>query len=324
MRTLIKRKLAQNFPRYRSSRHVLANLRYPTLSFDERIVRATHRRYYGHEIDLENPKTLSEKLNWLKFNHRPTLYTQVADKWHVRDYVRDKGLGHLLVDVHGVFEHPNEIDFSALPDGFALKATHGSSMNIIKHPHEGFDADAASCILDSWMQTDMSTAKGEWQYRDIPRRIMVEHYLECDTGDLTEYKFHCFHGEPEFVAVIADRRTCTRKSYFSLDWEVLQFRDKKEIHPADDARMPDNMNDMIAAARVLSQDFPTVRVDFLVGSGDVHFSELTLYTYGGFPKFDPPEQNTKLGELLNLDHLKPASSASLSMSSQTLATGERL
>ncbi len=323
LRTTIKQKLAEHFPQHRSSRHLLANLRYPNLSFDERIIKATHRRYYGREINLDNPETLSEKLNWLKLNYRPAFYTQVADKFRVRDYVRAKGFEHLLTDVHGVYESANEIDFSTLPDRFVLKATHGSSMNIFKRSNQGFDANAARRILNIWLKTDMSTAKGEWQYRDVPRKVMVEQYLECASGDLTECKFHCFHGEPEFIAVITDRQTQTRKSYYSLDWKVLPFRDKKEKAPVDDEKKPDCLREMTEAARVLASDFPAVRVDFLIASGKFYFSELTLYTYGGFPKFDPPEQNAKLGALLDLHHLKPASSASFSISSQACAAEER-
>ncbi|MGI9484023.1 MAG: ATP-grasp fold amidoligase family protein [Hyphomicrobiales bacterium] len=276
-------------------------MNYPHLDFDEALIRATYQSYFGEEINLEHPQTLAEKLNWLKLNDRRDLLSKVVDKWEMREYVQEKGLSHLLNDVFGVFETPNEIDFQSLPESYALKVAHGAAMNIIKAPGQELDPRAAKRKLLRWQKTDMDSAKGEWQYRNAKRRIVAEKFLASETGQIADYKFFCLNGVPKFITYMEPGPLRLKCAIFDANWVRLPFHDARTDCIDANVKLPSGLREMTEAATALSKDFPILSADFYQIGEKVILGEHTLYPNGGFPKFLPVEYNTEIGKMLCLD-----------------------
>ncbi|MCL5775956.1 hypothetical protein M1105_02935 [Limibaculum sp. FT325] len=162
MRKAIKRFMARRASGWRSTRHLEARLRFPGMTVHEALIRVTHKRIFGVWPDLDTPRTISEKICWLKLHDRLAVCGEITDKFRMRSYVERHGLGHLLNDLHAVLNSAEAVDFRALPDAYALKVTNGSAWNVIKRPGVPIDENAARRRLDGWIRTNMADHKGEW------------------------------------------------------------------------------------------------------------------------------------------------------------------
>lgn len=265
-----------------------------------------YKRFTGKTLDLTNPRTYNEKIQWLKLYDSTPLKTRLADKYLVRDYVKEKIGEEYLIPLLGVWDSFDEIDFDALPNCFVLKANHGSGWNIIVKDKHNFDKADAKRKFDAWMNTNFAFVGGfELHYYNIEPKIIAEQYLENGNDDLYDYKVFCFDGKAESILTITERKTGLTKAFHDLKWNPLHFSTsltlKQEAIPK-----PKNLDLLISVSEKLSQGFAHVRVDFYVlNDGSIKFGELTFTPTSSTSEWDPPEQDRIYGELIKLPEKSP-------------------
>lgn len=265
-------------------------------------VKQQFKRVMGYDLDLNNPQTLCEKLNWMKVYDSTFLKTYCADKLLVREYVKDKLGKDISIPVIGVYDKFEDIDFSKLPKNYVIKCNHGSGMNIIVKDGKVNKADVKQ-KLDKWMRTDYLHLL-EFHYKPIRKKIFIEEYVENKGKPaLTDYKFSCFNGQPKICQVINDRYTNRLHfNYYDLDFQPMKEIGRND-HPADysykDER-PKNWDLMIKYAKILSEDFKFVRVDFYEINDKVYLGELTFLPNGGYMKYKDKKTDIELGKMLNI------------------------
>ncbi len=270
---------------------------------DERRIRRKFRQAFGREPDLASPKTFNEKILWLNLNDRRPVKTVCADKYAVRDWVSERIGDHYLIPLVGVYEDARDIDLDSLPDGFVVKATHGSGWNLIVHDKRQLDWQAATHRLNGWLASSYFPYLREWQYRDIPPRLVVEELMLDDRGRIpSDFKLLCLTGaetQTIIVEVDLDRHTNHCRNLYDLDWNRLPF---DLNYPASDEHVPrpDRLDEMVEVAKGLSFGFPFVRVDLYSTANGLRFGELTLTPDGGGGRFEPPEWDRRLGDLIEL------------------------
>lgn len=260
------------------------------------------RKWYfnqtGCRLDLENPQTYNEKIQWFKLYGITPQIIKLVDKITVRDYVAECIGEEYLIPILGVWKYPEEIDFSALPERFVIKANHGSGYNYIVRNKAQVDKKDIIRHANKWLLEDYSFTFGfELQYHNIPRRVLAEQYLENDDDDLYDYKFWCFNGRVEYIQFLSQRKTGLKMDFFDRYWNLQPFT---YDHPNSEKKIckPDNLDKMIEKAELLAAGFPHVRVDFYrMNNGRIYFGELTFTSYSGVCHWDPPETDMMLGKL---------------------------
>lgn len=256
--------------------------------------------------NFKNPKTLDEKLMWLKLYHyaNDEIAKQCADKYAVRDYLEKKGYGHLLNDLLFVVDKVEDIPWDDLPDKFAIKWSFGSGYNIICNDKDTFDIDKAKNMLKKWGKIPYWKLYSELHYRDTDIKIIGEQYLNDKSGGFPiDYKFYCFNGKPFCVMVCTERQTGTPKFYFlNRNWELLRINHWGKIAPKDfKIDKPSTMDEMFRIAELLSEPFPFVRLDLYDKDGKIIFGEFTFAPSGGADTNRLRETDLMFGKLLKLD-----------------------
>jgi len=259
-------------------------------------------------IDLKNPKTLDEKISWLKLYYYKNneLVSQCADKYAVRDYVRACGCGEILNDLYGVYEDVDDIPWDQLPDKFVLKWNMGCGHNIICSSKRDLDIQKSRSLLKKWGKSRYYLPDAELQYKHITPKIVCEKFLETAHGLLPEdYKVFCFNGEAKYVMICIGRETGHPKFYFfDRRWELTPLKEDTKQPPMDLCRRkPNGIDEMFSYAEKLSKPFPFVRADFYLIEGQTIFGELTFTPVGGTDSRRLPETDLMLGEMLNLPNL---------------------
>jgi hypothetical protein len=265
---------------------------------DKQFANLILRRWYGRG-NVDYPITFNEKIQWLKLNNRNPAYSLLSDKLNVREFVKSKINRSLLNELYAVWENIEEVDFEYLPTSFVLKATHGSGMNIIVRDKAKLDKIKTITILKKWLNTDYSKIGREWNYKEIPRKVIAEKLLLDDNGKIPiDYKFFCFNGEVKFISVDTDRFINQRRTFFDINWKKQEF---EILHPKFDGRIekPQNLSKMIQYAEILSENIPFVRVDFYA-IPEVIFGELTFYPGNGTEPILPFNWDNKLGGLIDI------------------------
>lgn len=276
---------------------------YESLNFEE-IIEKVERWYYfntGKELDLENPQTYTEKLQWLKLFECTKEKTLLADKYLVREWVENKIGKKYLIPLLGVWDSPEKIDFSKLPDRYVLKCNHGSHMNIIVNENHPLEKKKAFKQLHRWMATDYTFYEGtcELQYHDIPRKIIAEEYMENANGEMYDYKFFCFDGKVKFIQYLADRKGGLKMACYDPKWNKLDFYDNPPLEY--EVEKPDNLNEMVRLAETLSEGFCHVRVDlYRMNDGSIKFGEMTFTPASGIMKWEPEGTDLMLGQYITL------------------------
>lgn len=256
----------------------------------------------GKSLDLDNPQTFNEKLQWLKLYNRKPEYTMMVDKYKVREYIAQTLGEEYLIPLLGVWDDPDEIDFDALPDQFVLKCNHNSGLGMcICKDKSKLDISKVRAELRKGLKENYYIRHREWPYKDVPRKIIAEKYMEDASGELRDYKFYCFNGVMKFVMINSDRNTDkpTRADYFDCDFNWLDFTwgySHAEVHP----QKPEQFEKMVAIAERLSKGLPHIRVDLYDCNGKIYFGELTFFDGSGFYKIEPLEWDYKIGEMLKL------------------------
>lgn len=269
----------------------------PALVSDERAVKKFYKKKFGKELDLSNPTTFAEKTNWYKLNDKNPLMEKCADKISVRDYVIEKGYEEYLNEVLGTYNKVGEIDYSSLPNAFVIKAAHGSHMSYIVKDKNTFNWKRAKKMMKTWLHQDIYWSGREWVYKNMPKRLIVEKYLEDETGELRDFKFYCFNGEPAFVQYDMGRFTKHRRNYYDLQFELMPVKNGAERDTNIAIQKPSRFEEMIACARALSEPFRFARIDFYQVEDKIYFGEITFFNMGGSTVFEPEEYEYKFGQM---------------------------
>jgi hypothetical protein len=243
------------------------------------LVRHRYKLKMGKRLDLKSPTTFDEKLLWLMLHWKDPAKTRCADKYAVRSYVEEKGLGRLLARLLGVYERSTDIDYDALPDRFALKCNHGWGCNVICSDKSRLDRNETCRRLDKWLRTDFSRLTGEIHYAAIKPRIICEEFLGDGTGVVPiDYKIYCFHGRAHCTMVCTGRglATGTKFDFYNRDWTAKLPYSRSSLLAQRSIAKPEGYDDMLLAAELLSAPFPFVRMDFYSVGGRVVFGEMTF------------------------------------------------
>ena len=261
-------------------------------------------RYYlvmGKPLHLDDPKTMNEKLQWLKLYNRKPEYTQMVDKVLAKDYVANLIGQKYIVPTLGVWDHFDEIDFDKLPKQFVLKTNHsgGSTGVVICKDKTTFDKVSAKKKLERSLKRDISRSLIEWPYRNVKRKILAEEYLG---DDLIDYKFYCFDGEVDVVMNCIERQTGNPKFYFfDKEWNLRRLNKRgKEAPEGFTLPKPEGMDEMFIIAARLSEGLPFARVDLYNINGIIYFSEITFFPDSGFDSNRLPESDLYFGEKIVL------------------------
>ena len=261
---------------------------------------------FGKRLDLENPVTYSEKLQWLKLYDRKPLYTDLVDKYKVKNYVAGLIGEEYIIPTYGVWDNVNDIDINALPESFVLKGTHdGGSIVLCKNKRD-FNLSEAKKKLRKSLKQNYYWHGREWPYKDVQPRIIAEAYMEDkETEELRDYKFFCFDGVVKALFIASDRQkpVDTKFDFFDADGNHL---DIKQGHPnaAVPPNLPMNFELMKQLASVLSDGFPQLRVDFYEVNGRVYFGELTFSHFDGMVPFIPEKWDEIFGNYIQLPKKK--------------------
>ena len=265
------------------------------------------RRKLGYDLDMNHPKSLNQKMQWLKikvYSHDQSVADRI-DKYKVRSIIEKAGLGHTLTKLYGVWSNASEIDWDSLPNEFVIKCNHGSGYNIICRDKTHFDTVEATKKLDRWMHENYGYENAELIYDLIEHKIICEELIKTEDGlPPKDYKVFCSYGEPKLLFVAQDRyEGHTKFDYYDTEWNWIDVRNG---HPnaAVHMKKPDFADELFDAARILSKDYPIVRVDFYHENGRLYFGELTFLHFGGVQCFEPSSYDFKFGELFPLDTAK--------------------
>lgn len=255
----------------------------------------------GKRLDLRNPKTMNEKLQWLKLYNRKPEYTTMVDKIMVKEYIANIIGDNYIVPLLGVWDTPDQIDFDSLPDKFVLKTNHsgGNTGVVIVSDKTKTNKDAIKKKLRMSLRSDIYRRYREWPYKNVDKKVFAEAYLGDDVAD---YKFYCYNGYVDAVMICVDRQLGDPKFYFfDKDWKLKRYNKRGKDAPEDfTLPKPDGIDKMFELASILSRNIPFARVDFYNINGKIYFGEITFFPASGFDKNRLPESDLLFGEMIQL------------------------
>lgn len=273
---------------------------------DKAYLKYMYRAHLGKKLDLKNPKTFNEKLQWLKLYNRNPRYVDLVDKYEVKRIVAEEIGEEHIIPTLGVWERFEDIDFDTLPNQFVLKCTHDSGSVVICRDKSTFDMEKAREKLARKLKSNLFWHGREWPYKNVKPRILAEKYMEDKSlGELRDYKFFCFGGKVKCFKIDYDRFLEHRANYYRPDCGLLRFGEA--VCPPDFERkisFPDSLEKMVELAEKLSCGQPFLRVDFYDVNGQLYFGELTFFPASGFGPFVPEEWDLTLGEWIDLPESK--------------------
>lgn len=260
----------------------------------------------GKKLDLENPVTFNEKLQWLKLYNRNPMYTTMVDKYEAKKYVANIISDEHIIPTLGIYDSVEDIDFDSLPNQFVLKCTHDSGGIVICQDKTQLNRKEAIKKLRKGLKSNFYWTNREWPYKNVTPRIIAEKYMTNGDGELRDYKFFCFDGVPRVMFIASDRfnkEEETKFDFFDMEFNHLPFRNG---HPnaTKPIERPAEFDEMRTLASKLSKGIPQVRVDFYDVNGQIYFGEMTFFHWSGFVKFDPEEWDYKIGEMIELPRNK--------------------
>ena len=266
---------------------------------DETIIKLKYRLKTGKKLDLDNPQTYNEKLQWLKLHDRKPIYTTMVDKYEVKKYVADIiGKEHIIPTI-GIYDKFDDINFDKLPNKFVIKCTHDSGGLVICNNKAKLNLKSTRKTINNCLRKNFYWAGREWPYKNVKPRILIEQYMEDPKEkDLKDYKFFCFDGKIGIVLVCTNRPVELEETWLDENFNVIDLREGGHRNRTD-LRKPAKFDQMKRVATKLSKNVPHVRVDLYEIKGQVYFGELTFFPAGGLEQFDDESWNDKLGKLIN-------------------------
>lgn len=270
---------------------------------DKMFLKLLYRARMGKKLDLKNPKSFNEKLQWLKLYDRKPLYTTLVDKYEVKKYVKDLIGEEYVIPTLGVWDKFEDIDFDALPEQFVLKCTHDSGGLVICRDKSKLDIDAAREKINVCLKKNYFYANREWPYKDVKPRIIAEKYMTNGEKGLRDYKFYCFNGNVPYLYIsegLEDHKTA-QISFLNNDWSFAPFG-RSDYAPFDKLpEKPKNYDSMLDLAKKLSKGYSFLRVDLYEIEDKIYFSEFTFSPCSGMMPFSSLEWDRKLGEYIDLE-----------------------
>lgn len=280
------------------------DLRYRILSLlrfvpDKLMLQLQYKVKFGRKLNLKSPERFTEKIQWYKLNYKNPAMPQCSDKYLVRDYVKDKGLEHILTDLYSVFERPEDIRLDRLPDKFVMKLSNGSGTNLLCTDKSKLVEEEVIREFQRFVFKVKANLGREWPYMQTQPRIIVEQLLEDEThinNAVNDYKIFCYDGKPAYVICISDRYSeqCNHLVY-DTDWNKIRVA-SEGARIEEDAPKPENLQEMLEVAAKLSEDFSFARIDLYSLSNRIYFGEITFYPWSGYMEFEPDEFDYILGE----------------------------
>lgn len=277
---------------------------------DEQFVKWSFYLTFHRKLDLKNPQTYNEKLQWLKLYDRREEYTQMVDKCEAKKYVASIIGEEYIIPTLGVYNSFDEINFDELPNQFVLKCTHNSGGLIICRDKQKLNITESRILMNKWLKKNPFWANREWPYKNVKPRLITEQFMSdgrtVESG-LTDFKFFCFNGEVKFLYVsqgLEDHSTASI-SFFDLNGDRLPFK-RTDYKGVDKFTPPSCFEKMKDVANLLAKkiDNPFIRIDLYEVSGSIYFSELTFFPCSGLLPFDPPEWDKIIGDYLKLPNNK--------------------
>lgn len=264
---------------------------------------------FHRKLNWKQPKDLNEKIQWLKFNSDITSWTELADKYIVREYVKKLGLENILVKLYGVWEDADKINFEELPDTFVLKTNNSSGTYILVRDKKNLDIEKTKKQLNQWIKDSKRIISLEIHYFKIKPLIIAEEYISSDKQDiksnsLIDYKVWCFNGEPYSIWICYNRTpNHTYVGLYDINWKYHpehsvftdHYRKGEIVVPK-----PLVFDEMISACRELAKNHPQVRIDFYVVANKLYFGEMTFTSLGGSMNFYTQEYLLEMGEIVSL------------------------
>ena len=257
-----------------------------------------------YKLNLKNPQTYNEKLQWLKLHDRNPLYTTLVDKYAVKKYVADKIGEEYIIPTIGVWDKVEQIDWGALPDRFVIKCTHDSGGLVICKDKAKLNIQEASNKLNYFLKRNYYKENREWPYKNVPHRLIAEEFKEdSKTKELRDYKFFCFDGTPKALFIATNRMKSDEETtfdFFDMDYVHMPFTNghpNAKIAPS----KPVCFDKMKSLAAELSKGIPHVRVDFYEVDEQVYFGEMTFYHWSGFVPFNPLSWDKTFGDWININ-----------------------
>lgn len=272
---------------------------------DEAFLKKAFKIRMGKELNLENPSTFNEKLQWLKLNVRNSGYTDMVDKQKAKEIVAAKIGEDYIIPTIGIWKKFEEIDFEQLPQRFVLKCAHDSGGLIICKDKAKLNIEGAEKKINRCMKRNYYWNGREWPYKNVKPCIIAEEFVEDKKYQvLPVYKIMCFHGEPRIIQTIQnDKQVNESIDYFDTDWNLLQLR-QGFPNSKNPYKKPEKLQEMLKIARIFSKGHPFLRVDLYVANEEIKFSEFTFYSDNGFVPFEPSSWDEKLGSWINLPESK--------------------
>jgi hypothetical protein len=255
------------------------------------------------KLNLNNPKTFNEKLQWLKLNDRKPEYKNMVDKYEVRKYIADKIGEEYLIPLLGVWDKFEDIDFEQLPNQFVLKPNHTSGNVFICKDKSKINYEKLKKEINSWLNRKYYWVHREWPYKNIKPRIICEKYMVDESGvELKDYKFFCFNGEPKIIQVISERKNGQYYiNHFDLEWNRVEIRRKNhKENKTLFSKKPNELEKMITISKELCKSMLFARIDLYATEKGVYFGEITFFPASGYMGFEDERANYLLGSWIRL------------------------
>lgn len=267
---------------------------------DEKYLKFMYKLKMNKKLNLDNPQTFNEKMQWLKLNDRNPEYTKMVDKYEVKEYVASIIGNEYIIPTIGIWDKFEEIDFNELPDKFVLKCTHDSGGLVICNNKKFFDFKKAKSKINKCLKKNYFFVWREWSYKNVKPRIIAEKYMVDESGiELKDYKLFCFNGKVKIILVCSNRFEELHETFFDNEWNILQL--KRPNHEVDkNIKQPLNFEKMKSAAEKIAQGKKFVRIDFYESGKKMYFGEITFYPASGFNGFEPEEWDLELGNLIDI------------------------
>lgn len=274
---------------------------------DEKYLKTAYKIKFGKKLDLDNPQTFNEKLQWLKLYNRKPIYTTMVDKYEVKKYVADIIGEEYIIPTIGVWEKFEDIDFDSLPEQFVLKCTHDSGGLVICKDKKKLNFKKAKKKIKTCLKHSFFWGCREWPYKNVKPRIIAEKYMVDESGvELKDYKVLCFNGEPKLIELHRGRFEGKHtQDFYDCDWKKQPFSQDANMPATNDVvPRPEFLEQMLDLTRVLAKDMPHVRIDWYWSENQLYFGEITFFDGSGFEPFYPDEWDLKLGQMIALPSKK--------------------
>ena len=284
---------------------------YRKMANPEFVLKKMFKERMGYSLDLENPKTFNEKLQWLKLHDHNPLYTIMVDKYAVKKYVAEKIGEQYIIPTLGVWEHFDDIDFDKLPSQFVLKCTHDSGSIVVVPDKSKMDKVAAKKKLENGLRYNYYYWGYEWPYKDVPPRIIAEKFMVDESGvELKDYKVFNFDGIPKAIQVDYDRFTDHKRNIYDAEWKYIDMSIEYPTDANHQIAKPKNLEKMLELAGKLSEGIPHARTDFYVINDEIYFGEITFYHGAGLEHFVPEKYDGVFGEWIKLPNIHQGGTSS--------------